>query len=1183
MQLKSIEIIGFKSFADKTRIDFPGGMTGIVGPNGSGKSNIAESIRWVMGEQSAKNLRGSKMPDVIFSGSADRRSLGMASVTLTLDNSDRYINTPLDELQISRKLFRNGDSSYFINDKQCRLRDITDLFMDTGIGQGSLSIISQGNVEEIFNSKPIERRSVIENVAGVYKYKQHKQTAKKEIDETTDNLNRVEDIIHELQVRLQPLEEQSSLATDYLDQKKRLDTLLKQQLVLATTQLLSETQALKASSTAKQAIVTKLTKQVAEGNHQQNSLKQQVNDGRKQIDDLNDQLLETAKKIQFLKSQHQLTTQEKSFKNADLNRITEQIKLTQNQIDDYQIKLSQSADQQHQLKADLNANTTELTRITTSQQQNSVAAIETKIEALRNHYVDLLQEQTDIKNQVNDQVHDNQRTHEKIVAQQARIDQADNEVKTLQEQSETLKLKLADSHHELETNQQKLADLEKVLAKNKKIVDDHQANWLAALKIAEEAKAKATSLRQLHDSYRGFYRGVSNLLRHKDQLNGILGPVADYLKVDPKYVKAINTALGSQVQHVIVEDNRSAAAAIKYLTQGRLGRVTLLPISTISARSLNTGIVSAARQAQGYIGIASELVSMPDQLNQIKGFLLGTTLIADQLDHAIEMSQLIHHRTRIVTLDGQVVNAGGSLTGGANRGDDQGVLIQKTELEALTKSTAEMSQKLTEKETMLNHAKAELQKIIDSHERGRQHVFELKQIDENQNQQLNKLAGELAKKQREAETYKLALKNLSSSSETGTQPDLTAKSQSIQAELDQINHQLTQQKDRLDHVKELAEKYSKAKQAVHDQIVVAKQKIQQTERSQNEIHDQIKVHQATLQKLQGQREQHIAELAETVDAGRLNHEIKQAVELQADLNKQLATKKQQVADDDQQLDHLGQRVQSDQLNLNNAKHELQEVTTKLQKSIQTLQANYEQLQSNYDIDPKQLGKLKLDVTIEHMNNQIKMLRTGIDEIGPVNISAIQEFKEVSARYNFLIKQQQDLLDAKNHLTETMADMDSTISTKFATAFKEVARAFSKVFVDMFGGGEAKLVLTDPEDLLTTGIEIMVKPPGKNYRSLSLLSGGEKALTAITLLFAIIKVRPVPFCILDEAEAALDPFNADRFAKFLKRFGDQTQFVVITHRKETMIYADQLYGVTMQESGVSKVVTVNLDNLQTEVS
>ncbi|GAD15764.1 chromosome segregation protein SMC [Lentilactobacillus otakiensis] len=1183
MQLKSIEIVGFKSFADKTLINFPGGMTGIVGPNGSGKSNIAESIRWVMGEQSAKNLRGSRMPDVIFSGSADRRSLGMASVTLTLDNSDHFIQTPFDELKLSRKLFRNGDSSYYLNEKQCRLKDITDLFMDTGIGQGSLSIISQGNVEQIFNSKPEERRSIIENVAGVYKYKQHKNTAQKEIDETTDNLNRVEDIISELRGRMAPLEEQSSLATDYLDQKKRLDQFEKQQLILSTKQLMNDSNHVKQTVSEKSDLVNKIYAQVRKDENSRDQLKTKLTANRSTIDHLNDQLLEITERIQSLKSKHQLTAQEKSFKDADLKRISEQIKLTDKQIDDYKVKLSQSIDAGKRLAAKIDAKQDQFNQVAAKEKANSVSVIEGEIDKLRNQYVDLLQQKTTIKNRITMKSHDDRQLEERLGSQRQRIAKATDDLHQTQEQFSDKQTTLNETRSDLKDVAAKLADLAKLMNARKQAVDQSQANWLAALKIAEQAKAKAESLKNLHDSYRGFYRGVANLLKRKNELTGILGPVSDYLEINEKYVKAIETALGSQAQHIIVENNQAASAAIRLLTKERLGRVTLLPISTINGHQLNPNVIREAQAVPGFIGVAADLVTMPNNLSKIKAFLLGTTIIADKLDSAINISKQINHRTRIVTLDGQVVNAGGSLTGGANRNDNQGVLVQKNELEALNKSTAQMDQKLAENEKQLQNAKDELAKIEASHERGQQKVYQIQQkvsALENDCQTLRTAAQE---KQRELKTLQLAIKNSSQTGESSDSSELADRQKTIEQQIQNTNDQLDDKRVQLANVKQSAEKFATQKQSLHEEIVVEEQKLSQLKVDQTAINTQITNHQHDRGQLVEQRTKLETELNHQVDSGSLNKEIDAAQTAQDSTNLDLKKLKTTIEAGQSRLDDLNQTIQDEQINLNNAKYELTSAQQKAAKNRQDLDGNLATLRESYQIEQPDLTNPDWNWDEKQVASQIKMLRTGIDEIGPVNIGAIQEFKEVSKRFDFLTKQKQDLLDAKDHLTSTMRDMDSTISNKFATAFNQVSKAFSKVFVDMFGGGEAKLVLTDPDDMLDTGIEIMVKPPGKNYRNLSLLSGGEKALTAITLLFAIIKVRPVPFCILDEAEAALDPFNADRFAKYLKRFGDETQFVVITHRKETMIYADQLYGVTMQESGVSKVVTVNLDNLKTEVS
>jgi len=1183
VQLKSIEIIGFKSFAEKTKISFPNGMTGIVGPNGSGKSNIAEAIRWVLGEQSAKNLRGSRMPDVIFSGSADRRSLNMAAVTLLLDNSDHYLDSPYSEIKVSRKLFRNGDSSYFINEKQCRLKDIASLFMDTGIGQGSLSIISQGNVEEIFNSKPVDRRSIIENVAGVYKYKRQKSTAQAEIVQTSDNLDRVNDIIHELKVRLKPLEEQSSQATDYLDQKKRLDELEKEQLIMnAKGQILQE-QVLAQKVSGSQQVVKRLTAQVHQKEQQRDKLKKTLNSGRQRVDKLNTTLVSIATRIESLKSKQQLSSQESSFKNADMKRVSNQLGTIDQQLSELEKKLARSSKLVNQTQVALTVNRSNLRKVQQAADENSVPVIEEKIKKGHSRYFDLLQQQSDLKNQILMNQKDAQRFNEQTGAQQQRIGRANSDLENLESQIRDKDEAYQGSVKKLQNEQQKLTDLKRLLKQKTDLVNDTQSNWLSALKIAEQAKAKVNSLKNLHDSYRAFYRGTANLLRHRSALEGIYGPVSDYVKVNDRFVKAIETALGSQAQHIIVRDNTSASAAIKFMTKNRYGRVTLLPVSTIKSRFLNAGIVSSAKQVSGYVGIASNLVSVPEEFQAILDFLLGTTLIAETLDDAVQLSQQINHRTRIVSLDGQIVNAGGSLTGGANRSEGQGVLVQKSELEKLEVSTKEMSVKLTDKEHQLQIAKQELQKIQASFDRGRQLVFQSGQMVDAQKSALDSLRASKTSQKRELDALKLSLHNVKQQNQDSSDQNLALKKSQLDQEITQVASAIEKNQSLLSDVKKNAESFEKQKQSLHDQIVISKEQLQHYQDDQKRLSSQFDQLKNQRQDLETQLKNLQADLAEQIDPEEITKLIKESSDKQGALTTSLKTQKELVDRSDKQYDQLQNDIRNQQMNLNNATYELKNNREDFQNLQKSLDGSLNQLSHDFGILKSDLSHTEWHWDLETISRQIKLLRTGINEIGPVNISAIQEFQDVSDRYDFLLKQQQDLTDAKNHLTSTMGEMDTTISKKFQTTFDKVAKSFSKVFVEMFGGGEAKLVLTDPDNMLTTGIEIMVKPPGKNYRSLSLLSGGEKALTAITLLFAIIKVSPVPFCILDEAEAALDPFNADRFARYLKKFGDETQFIVITHRKETMIYADTLYGITMQESGVSKVVSVNLDNLKTEVS
>ncbi|WP_283678194.1 chromosome segregation protein SMC [Lentilactobacillus sp. Marseille-Q4993] len=1183
MQLKSIEIVGFKSFAEKTRIDFPNGMTGIVGPNGSGKSNIAESIRWVLGEQSAKSLRGSKMPDVIFSGSSNRKSQGMAAVSLILDNSDHYINSAFSELKITRKLFRDGDSTYMINEKECRLKDIVDLFMDTGIGQGSLSIISQGNVEAIFNSKPEERRSIIENVAGVYKYKQQKDTANKELAKTNDNLDRVEDIIQELQGRLQPLEEQSSIAKDYLDQKKQLDGLEKSSLIVETNQLRVDKSKTRSELDEKSALVSKMTKSVSELTNHRNEQKTEESNLQKKIDQQQDDLLTLSQQIESLKSQQQLSSQQLAYKQTELQRHVDQLKQLEINLEDNDEKkqkinnhLKQLTDEQHKLQE-------QLTTIDHDMSRYDSVKIESQIQAAREKYVDLLQEQTRLKNEISLREHDNQQLDERLKEKKSQISKLEAELESKTAELATGSNQLSELKIKANQIQSDLTDAQQTQARLTQAVNDANSSWLAALKIAEEAKAKKNSLASLHSTYQGFYYGVANLLRNKDKFSGIYGPVSDFLEIDKQYVKAIDTALSGQSQNVIVANNQTASESIRYLTTNRLGRVTLLPVDTIKPRRISSALLSNAQGVDGFVGVAADLVEMPEQFTNIRYFLLGTTFVASELKAAIAISKVIGHRNRVVTLDGQIVNPGGSLTGGANKKSSQSVLIQQSELESLNANYDEMQKKLKLRENELTLLKDKLEKAgqLTAEIMSKKNQFAQQwQIVKSE---CDRKQTELDQRSRQIETLKLALNNEIKDNGGVDEDAINLQLTKIADQIKSIESESQQLQKDLSVAREKQSGLTEQKQKLNEQQAVNRQQIKQLQSELNELKMTNETISREKDEINTKHKQLQNELSSTKSAAAIESQIKEQQTTFNTLHDTLGTNRQELQRLARDNDELSEQISTDQINLNSATSEKADAQKRLSAIDNHIQSNLLELSENYGLTASEISVGDGSDDLDEIRRRIRMLQRGIDEIGPVNIGAIAEFEEVSHRFEFLNGQKDDLVSAKNKLIRTMNQMERTISTKFKETFDEVAKTFSKVFVDMFGGGEAKLVLVDPDDLLNTGIEIMVKPPGKNYRNLSLLSGGEKALTAITLLFSIIKVRPVPFCILDEAEAALDPFNADRFANYLKQFGNGTQFIVITHRKETMIYADQLYGITMQESGVSKVVTVNLDNLKQEVN
>lgn len=1183
MQLKSIEIVGFKSFAEKTKIDFPDGMTGIVGPNGSGKSNIAESIRWVLGEQSAKTLRGSKMFDVIFSGSANRKSQSMAAVTLTLDNSDGYVKTPFSEIKVARKLFRNGDSAYFINEKECRLKDIVNMFMDSGIGQGSLSIISQGNVEAIFNSKPEDRRSIVENVAGVYKYKQQKLSAQHELDTTSENLDRVNDIIHELQQRMNPLEEQSSLAKDYLDQKKQLDALEKSKLMIDANRLETEIEGLKAKAKDLDDAKNNLTEQLRGQTQHKIDLQAQLESNNSEAEKLQNRLLELSKQIERLKSEQQLSSQKQNFNSENIKRISDQIEAAEAEKQSQSQKFEQLVVDQNDIKQQLLASQSKIDDLNAKLPNKSSDELDKEIQATRDKYVELLQSKTELKNRINLQTRDSQQLDEQLKSQSTRISDLSKQIDERQSAINKDKQALNELKVQLDERTEQLKVLGTSYQEVKEQTDQANQSWLAALRVAEEAKAKLQSLKNLHDSYRGFYFGVSNLLKHRDDFEGIYGTVSEFVKIDTEYIKAIDVAMGGQSQNVIVENNSVASKAIHFLTKNRLGRVTLLPLDTIKGRYIADATLNKVKQADGFIGVASDLIAVDNKFLQVIKFILGTTIVARDLDSAIKISAMISHRNRVVTLDGQVVNPGGSLTGGASKKTSQSVLVQQTELEELEKTVAQMNQKLESKEKELANLKAKNAKQLDQGNTLKNTQQSLKQKFDIKSELIEQSQEGLDHLTRQLKTLKLAYNNAIKGNVSDEANGLSDQLVEIENSLASAETKVADLTEELKNAKAAEASFRSEQQSLHEQQVVLQQRQKQINKEVSLVKDSLNESKNQIIEYTKQQAKLKSESANQVSKADLVKQLSQSQLEEQQANTDLEKLKAQIADSNQALASLNDDIAENQINLTNVNNEIKANSDINSQDTQRLEKLKADLLDKYGVEAQSIEDFNnQEINISELISRIKMLQRGIAEIGPVNVSAIQEFNDVSERYKFLNEQRDDLVAAENKLQRTMKSMDDTISTKFAESFAEISKNFSKVFVDMFGGGEAKLVLVDPDDMLNTGIEIMVQPPGKTYRNLSLLSGGEKALTAITLLFAVIKVRPVPFCILDEAEAALDPFNADRFAQYLKRYGSDTQFIVITHRKETMIYADQLYGVTMQESGVSKVVTVNLDNVQEEV-
>ena len=1183
MKLKSLEISGFKSFADKTVIEFMPGMTGIVGPNGSGKSNIIEAIRWVMGEQSAKDLRGTKMADIIFGGTNTRPALNRAEVSMTFDNTDHYIKSDFSEIRITRKLYRSGESSYQINGVESRLRDIHELFMDTGLGRESFSIISQGRVESIFNAKPEDRRSIIEEVAGVYQYKQNKQRAQKELQQTTDNLERVADIIHEIEGRIEPLAEQSAQATDYIAQKARFDTLDRLRLALTQQALVEQ----KAQATAE------LTRQDAQVNHTKTT-----------VDALNQTLVQKRQaRVNEQKTRDALQatilqeTQARERLIGAQNLSSQQLETLQGKIADQQVRAQEIAERVTDLDAQLQAVTAQQTALTQKRQAlkrqliafdnqasaTQQATLEADLEKNRHAYIQTMQTIAALHNalQHDDKTQQALQSRQQILQQRLQQEVAKHE--------ELLAATAGDApttadDSDLTALSTEVTKLKQQLAQATQSYQQTEKQWYAALNDLNKAKSQRDALHAL-DEYAGFYQGVRAVMQPavRAKFPGIQGVVAELLAVPSDYTKAIETVLGGALQQIVVDTTDTAKQVIRYLTQKRAGRVTILPIDTIKPRRL-TGI-ERIKEMPGFVGIAEDLVTMPAGMAGIGGNLLGNTVVAATLDDATQIARAGQYRFRVVSLDGQVVNAGGSLTGGANQQRGATILSRQTELKQLTARVDELAtqaqtleqqlqaqratgdqlrEALQTAETAFATAKNETAKVDYELSRRQDAVKQQARVVQALQFELNELATQLAEGQTQATQNQTALAEA-----TTAKTKQEAETARLNAELQAISQQ-----SEASNAEKVAVQTAYATVQAQRDSVTSQVQLLQTQ------HEDLLQQQAALAHT-------LADLQVQLQAAKDNSQNDAVI---AATTARLATAQQTCDATTQRIALL-----SDEVVLLEEQLATQQETLRVQTGVQSqLAAQLARLETQLDNSQSQLLTQYetvdiVDIIGTHdvqelpaITEQLALVKRGLDEIGTVNLGAIEEYEAVKARFDFLTQQRDDLRQAKEILLQTIDEMDDEVRVRFKTTFDAIAARFSETFAQMFGGGQAEIRLTDPKHLLTTGIDIIAQPPGKKFQQMSLLSGGEKALTAMTLLFAILHVRPVPFVVFDEAEAALDEANVSRFAKYLLDFAGGTQFIVITHRKGTMMKANLLYGVTMQEAGVSKMIAVDLDKVTESV-
>lgn len=1175
MYLKEIEIQGFKSFADKTKVIFDQGVTAVVGPNGSGKSNITESLRWALGESSVKSLRGGKMPDVIFAGTETRKPLNYASVVVVLDNRDRFIQQAADEIRVERHIYRSGDSEYKIDGKKVRLRDIHDLFMDTGLGRDSFSIISQGKVEEIFNSKPEERRAIFEEAAGVLKYKTRRKETESKLSQTQDNLDRLEDIIYELDSQVKPLEKQATTTKQFLklDEERRalyLDVLIAQ-IKGNKTQLNDTEERLVGIQQSLSAYYSKRDQL-----EQENVLlKEKRHDLQKQMADDQASLLELTRLISDLERQIEVSKLESSQaansrkENEErLQGLTEKLEAVQTewqgkdeQLTDFAVKLEQNQQAIHKLEAEIEAFSDDPDQM---------------IEKLRAEFVQLMQEEADLSNDLT--------ALESRLANELQLSESKQaEFAKLKENLKNLQINEQSQLEDLETArqsvQQLLTDYQAQLKQVQAVKTNYQQNQTAMFDLMDDVKnkkARVGSLEAILKNHSHFYAGVKSVLQEAERLGGIIGAVSEKLSFDSHYQTALEIALGASSQHIIVEDEQAATRAIEFLKRNRTGRATFLPLTTIKARHLPDHHQGSIEKSTGFLGLASSLVYYDKSLEHIFQNLLGTTAIFDTVENARAAARKVRYQVRIVTLDGTELRTGGSYAGGANRNNN--TIFIKPELDALQKELSEKNVTLAEQEkqvedlhTQLNQANSLLEEIKANGEEARLAEQKAQMAYEQTHKQVEDLSELLALQERELSRE--VLPDMAEQKErlVNRLAEIEQEKSETEAEIEQIKSDKDAVQARLDkltaHLSEL--------RLAHTELTGHQRYVQtdltRLSNEKSELEKEI----STLQFLMEQKE----ETALKVDIAVLEEQLTQAIQEKTALNQANIRCRFELDDLEGQAEdltsHLEQaRQQNEDLIRSQAKAEAEKdkIADVLRRLLTNLTDDY---QISFDEASKQARPLE---NLAVSETKVKDLEKTIRALGPVNLDAVEQFEEVSQRLHFLNTQRDDVLSAKNLLLETIEEMNDEVKERFKSTFEAIRESFKVTFRQMFGGGSADLILTEG-DLLTAGVEISVQPPGKKIQSLNLMSGGEKALSALALLFSIIRVKTIPFVILDEVEAALDEANVKRFGDYLNRFDKDSQFIVVTHRKGTMSAADSIYGVTMQESGVSKIVSVKLKDLE----
>ena len=1183
MYLKSLELQGFKSFPDKTLIRFGDDITAIVGPNGSGKSNISDAILWVMGEQSSKTLRGAKMEDVIFGGTQKRTAVGFAEATLTLDNSDRALAYDADEVMVTRRYYRSGDSEYYINKQSARLRDINEMFMDTGLGREGYSNIGQGRIDEILSLKSGDRREIFEEAAGISKYRHRKEETERKLEHTEDNLLRISDKVSELELQLEPLKQQSEKAKKYLELKDELRG-VEVTVWLDTLEKLSQAAKKAEEDYASASFV------LQQAHDDLDSLYRRAEELGEELRSRDGELETLRVKVNMLSASHQqldgqlaVLRGNQQNNTANIARIEEELRGQEDRSGGVAAQVEQAQERIREIEETLAGKRRELDHI-----QQELAAMTANAQGLTRQYLELKGKESALSADIAAAEADSRGLEESMLQSRERLGQLEDDLSAGAARHHEAQINLDGSRKALKTAQEEVTAASNTIAgytlrqQNRgKRRDELLSRQRELLGKLDSVSAKARVFRAMERDFESYQKSVRMVMQEaqRGKLPGIHGPVSRLIRTDNEYTVAVEIALGAAMQQIVVERESDGKAAISYLKRTGGGRATFLPLSSIQGRTLQENGLESCR---GFVGIASDLVKSEEKYRGIVENLLARTVIVSDLDAAIAMSQRYRSRFKIVTLDGQVMNAGGSMTGGSVN-KDAGILSRANELEKLTGEEKSLQQEKLVLEAELQEAQRQFDQV----------EFELTAARD----QLRTAEDQVLRLQGQEKQYEILLDAVIQAEETARR-----EQESIRQRDSSDRERFAAQRAKVQiYTQQLAQTREEIARLEGSQSAAAEATAQMTGKV-----TALKTEEAALEAERATAQEHILDLKQLQSAMEGDREKKIALmdAIRGD-NHRLDKEMEQLTQSQAENDERSRRVEQELKAVQAARAECEATKTRSEREAQEKNKDIlnmeracalleqkkvtssmeesqivDKLWDSYALTPGTAGEFRVELeSTAAGNRRASELKRKIAGLGTPNLGAIEEYARVNERYSYLASQRDDVLTSKRELESIIRDITKEMTSIFVTEFGKIDHYFGQVFEEMFGGGKGQLILEDPENPLTCGIEIRVQPPGKQVKTITLLSGGEKAFVATALYFAILKVRPTPFCLLDEIDAALDDRNVERFASYLHNLSKNTQFIVITHRRGTMEASDVLYGVTMQEQGVSKLLRLDLNQME----